>query len=74
MIVLTMNIFYFKRFLNYFTFVHLVSLLQETLIRDDGFPVQGSDDILVVGLAVCWGGRDAYYFSLQKEQTHSGKQ
>uniref|UniRef100_A0A8C0ZMU3 DNA polymerase theta n=1 Tax=Castor canadensis TaxID=51338 RepID=A0A8C0ZMU3_CASCN len=48
-----------------------VSLLQETLIRDDGFPVQGSDDILVVGLAVCWGGRDAYYFSLQKEQTHS---
>ncbi|XP_032154820.1 DNA polymerase theta isoform X6 [Sapajus apella] len=44
---------------------------QETPIRDYGFPVKGCDDILVVGLAVCWGGRDAYYFSLQKEQKHS---
>uniref|UniRef100_UPI0032E938D3 DNA polymerase theta n=1 Tax=Homo sapiens TaxID=9606 RepID=UPI0032E938D3 len=27
--------------------------------------IRGSgDDTLVVGLAVCWGGRDAYYFSL----------
>ncbi|XP_049641821.1 DNA polymerase theta [Suncus etruscus] len=40
-------------------------------IRDDGFPVKGYDDLLVVGLAVCWGGRDAYYLSLQKEQKHS---
>ncbi|XP_077650870.1 DNA polymerase theta isoform X3 [Urocitellus parryii] len=48
-----------------------VSSLQETPIREDGFPLQGSDDILVVGLAVCWGGRDAYYVSLQKEQQHS---
>ncbi|XP_040340968.1 DNA polymerase theta [Herpailurus yagouaroundi] len=47
-----------------------VSLPQETPIRDDGVPVKGCDDILVVGLAVCWGGRDAYYFSLQKEQKH----
>ncbi|XP_063486212.1 DNA polymerase theta isoform X4 [Symphalangus syndactylus] len=44
---------------------------QEIPIRDDGFPIKGCDDILVVGLAVCWGGRDAYYFSLQKEQKHS---
>ncbi|KAK2091771.1 hypothetical protein P7K49_031055 [Saguinus oedipus] len=44
---------------------------QETPIRDYGFPIKGCDDILVVGLAVCWGGRDAYYFSLQKEQKHS---
>nr|XP_031536155.1 DNA polymerase theta [Vicugna pacos] len=44
---------------------------QENPIRDDGFPVKGCDDILVVGLAVCWGGRDAYYFSLQREQKHS---
>ncbi|XP_064230756.1 DNA polymerase theta isoform X2 [Aotus nancymaae] len=44
---------------------------QETPIRNYGFPVKGCDDILVVGLAVCWGGRDAYYFSLQKEQKHS---
>ncbi|XP_048202684.1 DNA polymerase theta isoform X2 [Perognathus longimembris pacificus] len=48
-----------------------VNLPQETLTIDDGFLVQGSDDIFVVGLAVCWGGRDAYYVSLQKEQTHS---
>ncbi|XP_059247024.1 DNA polymerase theta [Mustela nigripes] len=47
-----------------------VSSPQETPIRDDGIPVKGCDDILVVGLAVCWGGRDAYYFSLQKEQKH----
>ncbi|XP_023420662.1 DNA polymerase theta isoform X2 [Cavia porcellus] len=46
-------------------------LPQETLVSDDRFPVQGSDDILVVGLAICWGGRDAYYISLQKEQKHS---
>ncbi|XP_007942078.1 DNA polymerase theta [Orycteropus afer afer] len=48
-----------------------VSSLQETNIRDDGFSVKDHDDILVVGLAVCWGGSDAYYFSLQKEQKHS---
>ncbi|EPQ13387.1 DNA polymerase theta [Myotis brandtii] len=47
-----------------------VSSPQETPIRD-GFPVKGCDDILVVGLAVCWGGKDAYYISLQKEQKHS---
>ncbi|XP_016055399.1 PREDICTED: DNA polymerase theta [Miniopterus natalensis] len=48
-----------------------VSSPQETPIRDDGFPVKGCDDILVIGLAVCWGGRDAYYISLQKEQKHA---
>lgn len=48
-----------------------VSSPQETPIRFDGFPVKGCDDILVTGLAVCWGGRDAYYISLQKEQKHS---
>ncbi|XP_042525596.1 DNA polymerase theta isoform X1 [Dipodomys spectabilis] len=48
-----------------------VSLPHEIPTIDDGFLVQGSDDIFVVGLAVCWGGRDAYYFSLQREQTHS---
>ncbi|XP_064933489.1 DNA polymerase theta isoform X5 [Columba livia] len=37
-------------------------------VKDDGFPVQGCEDILVVGLAVCWGGRDAYYISLQQIQ------
>ncbi|KAM8770792.1 DNA polymerase theta [Rhynchonycteris naso] len=48
-----------------------VSSPQATPIRDDGFPVKGCDDILVIGMAVCWGGRDAYYISLQKEQKHS---
>uniref|UniRef100_A0A5F9CWR7 DNA polymerase theta n=1 Tax=Oryctolagus cuniculus TaxID=9986 RepID=A0A5F9CWR7_RABIT len=48
-----------------------VSSSQATSVRADGFPVPGCDDILVVGLAVCWGGRDAYYCSLQKEQQHS---
>ncbi|XP_029795268.1 DNA polymerase theta [Suricata suricatta] len=47
-----------------------VSLPQENPFRDDGVPVKGCDDILVVGLAVCWGGRDAYYFSLQNKQKH----
>ncbi|KAM9225840.1 DNA polymerase theta [Dugong dugon] len=47
-----------------------VSSLQETPLRGDGFPVKDSDDVLVVGLAVCWGGSDAYYLSLQKEQKH----
>uniref|UniRef100_A0A8C4TR75 DNA polymerase theta n=1 Tax=Falco tinnunculus TaxID=100819 RepID=A0A8C4TR75_FALTI len=41
---------------------------QWTKVKDDGFPVQGCEDILVVGLAVCWGGRDAYYISLQEIQ------
>ncbi|KAG8522018.1 DNA polymerase theta, partial [Galemys pyrenaicus] len=44
---------------------------QKIPIRNDGFPVKGYDDLLVVGLAVCWGGRDAYYFSLETEQKHS---
>ncbi|XP_064142893.1 DNA polymerase theta isoform X4 [Loxodonta africana] len=48
-----------------------VSSLLETPIREDGFPVKDHEDALVVGLAVCWGGSDAYYFSLQKEQNHS---
>ncbi|XP_057271932.1 DNA polymerase theta [Pezoporus wallicus] len=39
---------------------------QRMQVKDDGFPVQGSEDILVVGLAVCWGGKDAYYISLQQ--------
>ncbi|XP_015280018.1 PREDICTED: DNA polymerase theta [Gekko japonicus] len=34
---------------------------------DDGFPIEGTEDLLVVGLAVCWGGKDAYYISLQEE-------
>ncbi|XP_039911111.1 DNA polymerase theta isoform X2 [Hirundo rustica] len=45
-----------------------VSSPQWIQAKDDGFPVQGCEDILVVGLAVCWGGKDAYYISLQEIQ------
>nr|XP_033798472.1 DNA polymerase theta isoform X2 [Geotrypetes seraphini] len=41
---------------------------QRIQIKDDGFPIKGCEDILVVGLAVCWGGKDAYYISLQQEE------
>ncbi|XP_072210786.1 DNA polymerase theta [Excalfactoria chinensis] len=41
---------------------------QRMQVKDDGFPVQHCEDILVVGLAVCWGGKDAYYISLQQMQ------
>ncbi|XP_010180926.1 PREDICTED: DNA polymerase theta, partial [Mesitornis unicolor] len=45
-----------------------VSSPQWMQVKDDGFPIQGCEDILVVGLAVCWGGKDAYYISLQQTQ------
>lgn len=35
----------------------------------DGFPVPNSDGLVLTGLAVCWGSRDAYYVSLQQEQS-----
>lgn len=35
----------------------------------DGFPVRDSDGLVLMGLAVCWGSRDAYYVSLQQEQS-----
>ncbi|XP_061833003.1 DNA polymerase theta isoform X2 [Nerophis lumbriciformis] len=36
--------------------------------KADGFPVRGSDGSVLVGLSVCWGARDAYYISFQREQ------
>ncbi|CAN2387728.1 double-strand break repair via alternative nonhomologous end joining [Pristimantis euphronides] len=39
--------------------------------ENDGLSIPGWDDVLLVGLAVCWGGKDAYYLSLQKEQDQS---
>ncbi|KAG6923564.1 DNA polymerase theta, partial [Chelydra serpentina] len=41
---------------------------QRIQVKDDGFPIKGCEDILVVGLSVCWGGKDAYYVSLQEKQ------
>nr|XP_019955937.1 PREDICTED: DNA polymerase theta [Paralichthys olivaceus] len=35
----------------------------------NGFPVRNSDGLVLIGLSVCWGARDAYYISLQQEQS-----
>lgn len=45
---------------------------QRMQVKDDGFPIQHCEDTLVVGLAVCWGGKDAYYISLQQMQDQTG--
>ncbi|XP_030638851.1 DNA polymerase theta [Chanos chanos] len=39
--------------------------------RKDGFPVKGSEGLVVIGISVCWGGKDAYYVSLQQEQSNT---
>ncbi|KAG8431910.1 hypothetical protein GDO86_019389 [Hymenochirus boettgeri] len=44
---------------------------QRPLVKEDGLPIKGHGDVLLVGLAVCWGGKDTYYLSLQKEQDQS---
>ncbi|XP_062391805.1 DNA polymerase theta [Sardina pilchardus] len=44
---------------------------QVTNLRKDGFPVKGDEGLVVVGISVCWGGKDAYYISLQQEQTNT---
>lgn len=44
------------------------SAAHQKLQRVDGFPVSDSDGKVLIGLAVCWGARDAYYLSLQQEQ------
>ncbi|MGH0149449.1 UNVERIFIED_CONTAM: hypothetical protein FKN15_061437 [Acipenser sinensis] len=44
---------------------------QKSTSKEDGFPVQGNEDLVVTGLSVCWGGKDAYYISLQHEQQNT---
>ncbi|KAM9770177.1 DNA polymerase theta [Menidia menidia] len=34
-----------------------------------GFPVRDRKGLVLIGLSVCWGARDAYYVSLQQEQS-----
>ncbi|XP_061105385.1 LOW QUALITY PROTEIN: DNA polymerase theta [Conger conger] len=34
----------------------------------DGFPVKGNQVLILTGLSVCWGGKDAYYISLLRDQ------
>ncbi|XP_074486262.1 DNA polymerase theta isoform X1 [Sebastes fasciatus] len=45
------------------------SAAHQKLHRADGFPVRDSDGLVLIGLSVCWGVRDAYYMSLQQEQS-----
>ncbi|XP_053712085.1 DNA polymerase theta-like isoform X2 [Synchiropus splendidus] len=45
------------------------SKAHQVLHRADGFPIRSSDGAVLVGLSVCWGGRDAYFISLQEEQS-----
>lgn len=41
-------------------------------LKKDGFPVKGDEGLVVVGISVCWGAKDAYYVSLQQDQTSTG--
>ncbi|XP_060619374.2 DNA polymerase theta [Anolis sagrei] len=41
--------------------------LQKIPHQINGFPIKPCEDVLVVGLAVCWGGKDAFYISLQQK-------
>uniref|UniRef100_UPI0037E73ECB DNA polymerase theta n=1 Tax=Semicossyphus pulcher TaxID=241346 RepID=UPI0037E73ECB len=45
------------------------SAAHQKLERVNGFPVRDSDGLVLIGLSVCWGARDAYYVSLQQEQS-----
>uniref|UniRef100_A0A8C4ISJ4 DNA polymerase theta n=1 Tax=Dicentrarchus labrax TaxID=13489 RepID=A0A8C4ISJ4_DICLA len=47
------------------------SAAHQKLNRVNGFPVRDSDGLMLIGLSVCWGARDAYYISLQQEQSLS---
>lgn len=48
--------------------MHVFCAASAALQRADGFPVSDGDGMVLIGLAVCWGARDAYYVSLQQEQ------
>uniref|UniRef100_A0A3Q2Z9D7 DNA polymerase theta n=1 Tax=Kryptolebias marmoratus TaxID=37003 RepID=A0A3Q2Z9D7_KRYMA len=37
----------------------------------DGFPIRDDEGLVLIGLSVCWGSRDAYYICLQQEQSLS---
>ncbi|KAM3622631.1 uncharacterized protein V6R79_001372 [Siganus canaliculatus] len=47
------------------------SAAHQDLQAVDGYPVRGSDGLVLTGLSVCWGARDAYFISLQREQSLS---
>uniref|UniRef100_W5KBV8 DNA polymerase theta n=1 Tax=Astyanax mexicanus TaxID=7994 RepID=W5KBV8_ASTMX len=37
--------------------------------RKDGFVLKGHESLVITGVSVCWGGKDAYFLSLQEELT-----
>lgn len=41
--------------------------------RKDGFFLKGNEDLVVIGLSVCWGAKDAYFVSLQQELSDTGR-
>ncbi|XP_023656412.2 DNA polymerase theta isoform X1 [Paramormyrops kingsleyae] len=45
--------------------------IQKNITRNE-FPVKGNESLAVIGISVCWGGKDAYYISLQEEQANTG--
>ncbi|XP_051955801.1 DNA polymerase theta-like [Xyrauchen texanus] len=40
--------------------------------RKDGFLLKGHDDLVVIGVSICWGAKDAYFVSLQQELSEKG--
>lgn len=40
--------------------------------RKDGFLLKGYEDLVVIGMSVCWGAKDAYFVSLQQELSDTG--
>jgi len=45
------------------------SAAPQKLNMADGFPVRDNNGLVLIGLSVCWGASDAYYISLQHEQS-----
>lgn len=52
-----------------YIFFCAASTANQKLNRPDGFPVRNDEGLVLIGLSVCWGARDAYYISLQEEQS-----
>ncbi|XP_069744568.1 DNA polymerase theta isoform X2 [Narcine bancroftii] len=40
--------------------------------KSNGFETSSRKDLVVIGLCVCWGGKDAYYISFQEGQLSAG--
>lgn len=60
----------FNRFLHMIYYIPVQSV--EKIDKNEGFAVDGTD-LIIVGLAICWGNRDSYYISFKDEDTESKK-